>query len=235
MNTTELARREQRAQHGIIEFAEEMQAIRDGKLYPNAGETNKGKIEPWNTYCVERWGMSDRRVDAIIAAMPVLRRRSRRAAARATSVSAATEVASLPEAVQDEVLDNTETRNEVREKAKAVRKEAKRIETQEGREATEDELVEVAKQTPKPKRKPKPKLKDSKFTHALEMAYYEIERAANIANSDVVLTDVENEYGWNRVGKIEYELGRLKDRLTRPDYVRDLDEDAAVLLGGEQR
>lgn len=233
MSGTELARHEARAQHGIIEFAEEMTIIRDGNLYPNAGETNGGKLEPWATYCKERWGMGKDAVDKIIRARSVLERRSRSAAPRATTISAAAEVATLPDEVQDEILDNAEKRDDVRAKAKAARKVA---ETAEQNGLSEDETVEAqiaaanaVKAKPKKAKKSK---KHSKFTSNLEQAYYFLEQAADIAQGET-LSDVENDYGWNRVAKIEYELGRLREKLYRPEVVKDADDEFAELLSGE--
>jgi hypothetical protein len=110
--SAELTRREERAQHGIIEFAEELQVIRDKNLYPNAGQT-----DAWESYCKERWGQSDRMIRKIIAVAPVLKRRAATTdasgnlvSAKPTMVSAATEVATIDSpTVQDEILDNSKT------------------------------------------------------------------------------------------------------------------------------
>lgn len=228
-DTSELAVREQRAQHGIIEFAEEMQAIRDGRLYPNAGETNSGKLEPWATYCRERWGMSKDTVDNAILASPVIARRAPLGAR--VLVTAAVAVAKLPEAVQDAILDSTEKRDDVKAKAKAVRKVVKQAEAL-GREASVEEQVEAAAQAT-PKSKPKKEKKRSRFTSAMEQAYYFIEQAADIAQGDT-LTDVENDYAWNRVAKVRYQADRIEEKLYRPESVRDADEEFAELLAGEQ-
>lgn len=229
--TTELARREARAQHGIIEFAEEMQAIRDNNLYPGAKQTP----DAWKVYCKERWGQSSKTVDETIRAAPVLRRRTTDdgVARGAVSVNAATVVATLPEKVQDAILDTTEKRDDVKAKAKAARQVVKQVQEREGRDATDEELIEAAAAV-KPKPKPKAKRKHSKFSRHLEAAYYEIQVAADVAQGDV-LSDVENDYGWNRVEKIAYELERIKEKLYQPEFVKDPDEAFAELLGGEER
>lgn len=219
---TTLVEHEARAQRGIVEFAEEMQIIRDEKLYPGA----RVRPDAWKTYCKERWGMSREMVDQTIQARPVLSR----VTSSPLSISTAATIATLDEDVQDAILEQTTNRDEVKEKAKNVRKRKKQIQMQEGREPTSEELVAAAKEEPKQKRKQKPKLKESKFTHDLALAEYHAERAADIATSSV-LTDVENEYGWSQLKKIEYQLARLKDVLTRPDFARDIDEEAAALLG----
>lgn len=226
--TTELARREARAQHGIIEFAEEMQAIRDGNLYPGA----KRESDAWKSYCKERWGMGESTVSNTILALPVLVRRNASGRA-APAVSAAKEVATLPPEVQDQILDNTEKRDDIRAKAQAARKVVKQVQEREGRDATDDELIEAAAAV-KPKPKPKAKRKYSKFSRHLEAAYYEIQVAADVAQGDV-LSDVENDYAWNRVEKIAYELERIKEKLYQPEFVKDADEAFAELLGGEER
>jgi hypothetical protein len=235
MSTPELALHEERAQHGIIEFAEEMQFIREHNLYPNAGETHGGKLEPWATYCKERWGMSKTNVNDAIRALPVLQRLGSTDMSSKPSVSAAAAVSTLPEPVQDVILTDSPKRNDASDKAKAVRKEAKRIETQEGREPTVEELVEVAKRDPKPKRKPKPKHK-SRFTSLLAQAVAFAEDAADHAQSNP-LSDIENEFGWSRVGKLREHTERIDEVLReigRPDHVRDLDEEWAPVLGGDE-
>lgn len=229
-NATELARREARAQHGIIEFAEEMQAIRDGNLYPGA----KSEPDAWKSYCKERWGQSSKSVDDAIRALPVLRRLTLHAGEREMpSMSAAASVATLPEAVQDAILTEAPKRDQASDKAKAARKVQKQVQEREGRDATDDELIEAAAAV-KPKPKPKAKRKHSKFSRHLEAAYYEIQVAADVAQGDV-LSDVENDYGWNRVEKIAYELERIKEKLYQPEFVKDADEAFAELLGGEER
>lgn len=79
-----------------MEFAEEMQIIRDEKLYPNAGQTNA-----WKTYCKERWGMSLGIVERHIRALPVLKRLSPTAR---VSLGAAEAIATLPEPVQNAIV-----------------------------------------------------------------------------------------------------------------------------------
>jgi hypothetical protein len=225
---TELARREARAQHGIIEFAEELQAIRDGNLYPGALKDG----EPWATYCKERWGMSKSIVDQTIRALPVLQRMNTRAVGVRIPVGSAAAVATLPESVQDEILDNTEKRDEVKEKAKAVRRAAKKIEAEEGRAPTDDELI-VAAATVKPKpKKRKPKMKASRFVSNLAQGHWHLEQAADIAHNEPI-DDVENDYGWAMIAKYEYEVERLREKLYQPEIVKDADEDFAALLGGE--
>ncbi len=83
-----------------MQFAEEMQAIRDGKLYPNA----RGNGKPWDAYCRERWNMSKASVDDQIRAMPVLLRRNSLVRNEQVGVTAAAAVASLPAEVQDAIL-----------------------------------------------------------------------------------------------------------------------------------
>src|ERR1700754_2543989 len=102
-SNTELAQREERAERGIDQFAEEMQAIRDTVqpdgtkgLYPGAG-TNSD--DPWGTYCKTRWNLSRSIVDERIRAMPVLKRFAGESRAN-LSVKKATTVATLPVAVQ---------------------------------------------------------------------------------------------------------------------------------------
>jgi hypothetical protein len=230
MTNDELARREERAQHGIIEFAEEMQAIRDDNLYPGA----KSAPDAWKSYCKERWGMSKSTVDEHIKAVPVLKRYATldMSSMSKPSVTAASRVATLPEPVQDAILAESPKRNDASDKAKAVRREAKRIEQQEGREPTTDELVKVAQAQPTPKRKPKRK-HHSRFTSLLAQAVALTEDAADYAQANA-LTDIENEYGWSRVEKLRLHADRIADMLTRPDHVRDWDDEAAALLGGEQ-
>lgn len=231
-NTTELARREERAQGGIIQFAEEMQAIRDEDLYPGAG-TNSG--DPWGTYCNQRWGLSRGRIDDMIRARPVLERFARDSRAN-PSVEKAKTVATLSVAVQDAILtDDPEAvaEDDVKAKAKAVRKVAKAAAT-EGRETTDEELIAAAAGVKSTRPKPKHRKKSSKFTSRMEKAYYEIQQAADIAQGDT-LTDAENDYGWNRVAKMRYELDRIEERLQRPEIVRDADEEFAELLGCDER
>lgn len=229
MSTTELVQREQRAQEGIIQFAEEMQAIRDGNLYPGA----KQQPDAWKTYCKERWAQSNKRVDDTIRAVPVLKRLATRSAGahESVSVAAAASVATLPEPVQDAILIESPRRDDASDKAKAVRRVVRAAEN-EGREATVEEQIAATRTVkPKPKRK---RRKHSKFTSNLEQAYWHVEQAADIAQGDT-LTDVENDYGWNRVAKIRYQLERVEEKLYRPDVVKDADEEFAELLAGEER
>jgi hypothetical protein len=222
----ELARHEARAQHGIIEFAEEIQIIRERNLYPGA----KREPDAWETYCKERWGMSRSQVDRTILALPVLTARAARGEP-AISASTAAEVAELPEEVQEAILGETTSRDPVRVKAKAARKEATRIRTQEGREPENEELIKAAT-TVKPKKAKKPKHK-SKFTSLLAQGVAHVEDAADYAQTNV-LTDIENEFGWSRVEKLRLHADRIAECLTRPDHVRDWDEEAALLLAGDE-
>lgn len=137
MKQSELALCEELAQGGIIQFAEQMQRIRDERLYPNAGEHGD---DPWATYCRERWSLSKSQVDGTIRALPVLRRISVDDVHR-IPVSAAASVATLPESVQDAILAETTNRDEVKQKAKAARREGDRIRVQEGREPEPEELT----------------------------------------------------------------------------------------------
>jgi hypothetical protein len=229
---TELSLHEERAQHGIIEFAEEMQVIRDQNLYPGA----KHEPDAWKTYCNERWGMSDSTVRKTIQALPVLQRlsRNRVPADAMPSVSAATSVAALPEPVQDAILAESPKRNDASDKAKAVRKAKDKIEKTEGREATVEELVEVAKAPVSKPKKAKPKMKASKFVSNLAQAHWHLEQAANIAHSEPI-DDVENDYGFAMISKFNYEIERLREKLYQPEIVKDADEAFAELLGGEER
>lgn len=224
----ELAQREARAQHGIIEFAEEMQAIRDGNLYPGA----RAVPDAWGNYCKERWGLSGSNVDRTIRALPVLRRLTVRGAHdEMPSIGAAAEVSTLPEAVQDGILGETTNRDIVKAKAKAARKVAKTIEANEGRHATDEEMITAAETVkPKPKKKAK---KHSRFTRYLEAAYYEVQQAADYAQGDV-LSDTENDFAWNRVGKIRYQLERIEEKLYQPETVKNIDESFAELLAEDE-
>jgi hypothetical protein len=230
---SELARREQRAQQGIVQFAEEMQAIRDERLYPGAG-TNVGD-EPWKTYCKTRWSKTASAVNSEILAATVIRRFDKDSLSNAPSVEKAKTVATLPIAVQDAILTDDPkaiAEDDVKAKAKAARKVKKQAEA-EGREATDGELIAAAANVKSTRPKPKHR-KSSKFTSRMEKAYYEIQQAADIAQGDT-LTDAENDYGWNRVAKMRYELDRIEERLQRPEIVRDPDEEFAELLAGEER
>ncbi len=85
-----------------------MQAIRDDKLYPGAESDSQTVKAAWKSYCKDRWSMSPGIVHGIIQALPVFRRLASDAVGRQLpSVSAAASVATLPEQVQDEILDNT--------------------------------------------------------------------------------------------------------------------------------
>jgi hypothetical protein len=227
MSNTELALHEERAQHGIIEFAEEMQVIRDGNLYPGA----KQEPDAWKSYCKERWGMGKTAVNDAIRALPVLKRVT--AGNPAVSMSAAASVAELPEPVQDAILAESPRRNDASDKAKAARKAKKRIEQNEGRDATDDELIAAVADFRPAKAKRKPKMKASKFVSNLAQAHWHLEQAADIVHNEPV-DDVENDYGWAMVSKFEYEIERLREKLYQPEIVKDADEDFAELLGGEK-
>lgn len=230
MSSTELARREERAQGGIIQFAEEMQAIRDENLYPGA----KQAPDAWKSYCKERWAMGESTVNDAIRALPVLRRylTAEISAVDMPSVSAAASVALLPESVQDAILSAAPKRSTASDKAKAARKVQKRIEQNEGREATDDELIAAASAVKPPTRKPKAK-HTSRFTGLLAKATAFAEDAADYAQSNV-LSDVENEYAWSRVEKLRYHADRIAEVLNRPEHVRDMDEEFAELMEGER-
>jgi nucleotide-binding universal stress UspA family protein len=133
----ELYAREQRAQDGVLQFAEEMQAIRQGDLYPNAGKT-----DAWKTYCQDRWGMSERNVRRVIAALPVMQR-THASAGTVPTISAAEAVADLPEPVQDAILDDAPKRDVVKARAKAAQKAIKYAE-QVGREPDTEDVIVVA-------------------------------------------------------------------------------------------
>lgn len=152
-----LAGREERAQQGVLQFAEEMVAIRgDGKsvdaggtaLYPNAG-----KKDAWKTYCEERWAMSQGSVEDQIRALPVLRRLSLDGVQ--TVVSAAAAVASLHEDVQDAILEDGPKRDVVKARAKAARG-VKRKAEKKGKTADIAEMVTAAMKA-KPSKPSKPR------------------------------------------------------------------------------
>ena len=152
MTNAELAAREERAQTGVLQFAEEMQAIRDGRLYPNAG---KKQGDSWGAYCKERWGLTSGAVDQTIVALPVLQRLNTAAPGGGIGVSAAAAVASLPEGVQDAILEGRPKRDVVKARAKAARQAAKKAEHR-GRQVTDEEQIAAAKQAKVAKPKPKP-------------------------------------------------------------------------------
>lgn len=229
MNTTELEQREQRAQRGMLQFAEEMQAIRDGRLYPNANQWP----DAWKTYCKERWGMSDGHIDTAIRALPVVRRLNLGGTKVEISFEAASRIATLPEPVQDAIVAETTKLENVQTKAKAVRKQAKKAD-REGRKATDGELIEAATSAQPKKTKPKKtKVPDSQFVGNLSSAHHYIEVAANIAHR-TELSETENDWAYKMAQKIDYELARLREQLVRPSHDRDMDEEFASLLNGEQ-
>ncbi len=113
----DLAEREARAQRGIVAFAEELRAIRDERLYPNAKQK-----DAWKDYCKSRWSMSKQYIDGVIRAAPVLKRAEGNHGFLPVTYAAA--VATLPEEVQDAILgDNPAARKrpDVIAKAKAAR------------------------------------------------------------------------------------------------------------------
>lgn len=152
---SELSVREERAQEGVLQFAEEMQAIRGDSehppLYPNAG-----KKDAWKTYCKERWGVSESMVRKILQAAPVLRRINDPAQGRRlTDVHSAAAVATLPEPVQDAILEDAPRRDIVKARAKAARQIAKKAERHDVA-VDFDEMIEAARKARPPKPKPKP-------------------------------------------------------------------------------
>jgi hypothetical protein len=194
-----LALREQRAREGIIQFAEEMQAIRDERLYPRAGET-----DAWSTYCKEQWGMSQNTVAHTIQALPVLKRLSCDGGAT-VSVSAATAVATLPEAVQDAILDKTTKRDEVKARAKAVRKVEKEAKA-EGREVTEEEQIRAAKA-----RLPRERVHiRSGGRHEIDLAEIDAELARKTLPNDIALTALRLRAMLKRVPEWLEENGSLR-------------------------
>lgn len=230
-HSAELATREQRAQQGIVQFAEEMQAIRDGNLYPGAG-TNVGD-EPWKTYCKARWSMSVESVNRAILAIPVIRRFEQDSYSSSPSVEKAKTVATLPIAVQDAILTEDPkavAEDDVKAKAKAARKVIKTAEA-EGREVTDDELIDAVAKVHSTRPKPKHRKRSSKFTSRCAMALHEIESAANLANSEP-LTDTENDYAVAVIAKIRYQIERIEEKLYKPEWKRDVDAEFAELLNG---
>jgi hypothetical protein len=136
--------RERRAQTGILQFAEEMQEIRNRKQYPGAEK----KKNAWSDYCQERWAMSERSVREFMQAAPVLRRLSG-AHRAAVSVKIAATVASLPELVQDAIVVDRPVEKVAKARAKAARAAAKK-----GKDETEQ--VKAA-QKAKPPKQSKPR------------------------------------------------------------------------------
>lgn len=145
----ELALHEERAQHGIIEFAEEMQTIREKKLYPNAGKT-----DAWASYCKERWGMAESSVRQTIAALPVLQRLSDAPSVAGIGVKAAAAVATLPESVQDAILADAPKQKVVTARAKAARQVQKKAEKR--GEPVDETVMAKAALAAKPAKEPKP-------------------------------------------------------------------------------
>jgi hypothetical protein len=146
---TELADRERRAQEGVLQFAEEMAAIKAGPLYPNAGTT-----DAWKNYCRERWSMSQSNMEEVIRAVPVLQRLSHDGVVTGVPFSAAAAVATLPEPVQDAILADQPKRDMVKARAKAARKVAKSYERQELTPDVGEMVKEAMRAKPAP---PKPK------------------------------------------------------------------------------
>jgi len=142
MAMDDLRAHERRAQEGVLQFAEEMQMIREQTLYPRAGQK-----DAWKSYCQERWGMSESMVRKTIQAAPVLRRINDPARGRRmTDVHSACAVATLPEPVQDAILADAPKRDMVKARAKAARFAAKRGKD----EAGQIKAAEKAKPSAKP-------------------------------------------------------------------------------------
>lgn len=219
-----LAQHEERAQHGILAFAEEMTVIRDQKLYPNANRSTDDGDPAWAAYCKGRWGMSKNYVDDVIQAAPVLARRSQtHADGMRISVGAAKRVATLDESVQDAIFSQTTVRDEVAVRAKAARNVAKAglpVEAQ----------IEAAAAVPVKPKKRKFKLSDSKLVRRLSPAVWHAEDAANFINSDYQMTDSENDYAWKAVADLRFAAQRIEERLYKPRHVRDWDDEAASIL-----
>jgi hypothetical protein len=223
MMTTDLARHEERAQRGILEFADEMTLIRDQNLYPNANGTTDGD-PAWKAYCQERWGMGHKYVNDVIIAAPVIRRRDETAAdGRRLSVSAARRVATLDVEVQNAILDETTDRDEVQTKATAAKNAVKAglpVEAQ----------IEAAQAIPtKPKAK-KRKAQKSRFIKLLGPAWTHLQDSAIYVQTNT-LSEMENDWGWVVLERMKLELERIQDQLHRPITVRDVDAEAAFLLG----
>jgi len=222
----ELALHEERAQLGVLEFAEAMQAIRDQSLYPGA----RVKPDAWKTYCNERWSMSKSTVEGIIQSLPVLRRLMSDGVGLELAPSAAARIAALPIAVQDAILEITTNRDEISKRANNVRKAIRQAEG-EGREATIEELIAAAQQPVKKKKKSKPKY-DSKFISLFTEGLHLIKEAADYAQEND-LDPTENDWGWNRVEKLRYQTDRIAERIHRPAHLRDMDEELEKLLAEE--
>jgi hypothetical protein len=234
MSSSELARREERAQGGIIQFAEEMQAIRDRSLYPGAENDSQTVRAAWKAYCKERWAMGSSVVNETIQALPVFKRLATDAVGRQMpSVSAAARVASLPEKVQDAILTESPKRNAAADKAKAARKVQRKAEA-EGREATDDELIAAAAAVTEPPKKKRRKLPESKFIKLLSDALWFAEQAGDYAQANV-LSDVENDWAYNRLEKLRIDIDRIAEKVYKPEHVRSWDDEAAALLGGDER
>lgn len=242
-NTPELRRHEDRAERGILQFAEELQAIRDGKLYPGANECGDGEgakaLQAWEAYCRDRWSMSGSRVSQIIRAVPVLHRWAEKedSSSSALSVEKASVVATLSLAVQDAILTDapaTILEADVKAKAKAVRKEAKRVDVQEGRQASDEELIAVVEAftPPKPKRK-KHKMKGSKFIALLSQAEHHSKATADYARTNQ-LSDTENDFGWAFVERVRLHMDTIAGSLYQPEHVKDWDQEAAAILAGDE-
>lgn len=230
MSITELAEREDRAQQGIVQFAEEMQAIRDERIYPDAW-----KESAWENYCKTRWSLGHSRVNAIIAATPVLRRRAEEGVESTPSVEKARIVATLPIAVQDAILTaepKAVAEDDVKAKAKAARKVIKTAEA-EAREATDDELIAAVADVKSTKPRSRPRARRTKFTVALTDVLYYAERAADISQGDT-LTDTENDDAHALLAKIRYQLDRVEGKLKTPEHAKDIDAEFAVLLSGDE-
>lgn len=228
-----LAWHEERAQRGILEFAEELRVIRDERLYPNAARaTGSGADDekPWAVYCRGRWNMTGRHVNKIILAAPVIARQMERGHPVASlhgGVWAATIVATLDVAVQDAILDSSTTGNDVAAKAKAVRKVAKAGLSVDAQIAAAEAIAAT------PPKKKKPKVKASRFVELLGPALHHVQVAADYAQT-TELDAMENDWGWDWLDRIERHVERLRDKMYRPLNVRDVDAEAAVFLGGDR-
>lgn len=172
--------------------------------------------------------MSGTYVDDIIRAAPVLRRRAQTAVADGRlSVNAASRVANLDVEVQDAILNETTNADEVRAKAKAARDVARA-----GLSVNEQIKAVDAVRSAK-KKKHKTTMKSSKFVKLLGPAWGSLTDAANYAQTNV-LTPMENDWAWEVINRMRYQLERLDDRVTKPSVLGDMDEMAAFLLAGDE-
>lgn len=182
--------------------------------------------------------MSKSAVETAIAARSVLARVAATRTTGSTSsgvkvgVRVAAAIATLPDPVQDHIIETATGADQVNQMASAARKENKRSQKSLGRDATPSELIKATrgvKAKPKPIKQPKQEL--SEFLGHASVALTDTREAADIAVHNV-LDDVENDYAWIWVEKMEYEIHRVKDRIYKPAVSRDLAKDFAELLGG---